>query len=148
VRELRNVARRIVIDNVDQPAVRTAPPFQPPHSEHEDAHGIQEVTEAAAIEARTAGRRALESIDEREILEALARHDYRPGPAASELGVSRTSLYALIERSPNIRKSADLSETEIADALARAEGNLERAAGALAVSHRGLRLRMKQLGMS
>jgi DNA-binding NtrC family response regulator len=90
----------------------------------------------------------LKDIDESAVIEALRRHDYKPGPAADELGLSRTSIYALIEGSERIRKAAELEEPEIRAALQGAAGDVAHAARALEVSERGLRLRMKQLDIT
>ena len=76
----------------------------------------------------------------------LGRNDYRPTAAARELGISKTSLYALIEASPRVRKARDLSAREIEEAL-RPGGDVAAAARQLRVSARGLRLRMTELGL-
>jgi DNA-binding NtrC family response regulator len=82
------------------------------------------------------------------VLEALRQNGYKPGAAARHLGISRNSIYGLIESSRRIRKASDLGGSEIGEALAGAGQNVVEAARALEVSERGLRLRMKQLGMS
>ncbi len=86
-------------------------------------------------------------VDEGEMLAALRDHGFRIQPAANALGVSRTSLYALIERSPRVRKARDLSQEEIERTSARHGGDLDAMAEALEVSRKGLRRRMTQLGL-
>ncbi len=92
-------------------------------------------------------RRKPADISEEELIEVLSRNDYKLGPTAKELGMSRTTLYTLIDKSPNIRKARDLTIEDIEQALL-AEEDIDRAAAALRVSARGLRLRMKELGLT
>ena len=67
---------------------------------------------------------------------------------ATELGISRGSLYDRIEKSSRIRKAADLSREEIEECAARCGGDLDAMVAVLEVSKRGLQRRMTQLGMS
>jgi len=89
----------------------------------------------------------LRDISDEEVLDALRRNGWRPGQAAEELGVARSSIYALMNESPNIRKAADLDVDQIRAQLDAVSGDVAAAAAALEVSERGLRLRMKQTGM-
>jgi two-component system nitrogen regulation response regulator GlnG len=97
---------------------------------------------------RKAARRSYrnpEEISEEEMLGALRAHRWRLQAAAEHLGISRPSLYAKIDKSPNIRKAADLSRQEIEACFAQWGGDLDAMAEALEVSKRGLQLRMRQL---
>ena len=76
------------------------------------------------------------------------RHQWRLGPAAKDLDISRTTLYRLIDDCPSIRKAADLGADEIAAVLEAARGNISRAAVELRVSVQGLKRRMTDLGLS
>ncbi len=141
VRQLRNFATQLLIDYGDAPRIEldkglallpTAAALPEPHD---------------APSPAPAERRLLRDISEDAVIAALARHDYKPGPAAKALGISRPSMYALIESSPRIRKAGDLGAEEIQHEIARASGDLAAAARALEVSLRGLQLRMRQLGL-
>ena len=66
---------------------------------------------------------------------------------AERLGISRPSLYLLIEKFPSIRKAADLTRAEIQEAKDACGGDLDAAADRLEVSKKGLQQRMAQLGM-
>ncbi len=68
--------------------------------------------------------------------------------AAEQLGISRTSLYDRIERSPKVRKAADLGREEIELCSARCGGDLDAMVESLEVSKRGLQRRMAQLGLA
>jgi len=78
---------------------------------------------------------------------ALATHRWRPGAAATALGISKTTLYALIERCPAIRRARDVERGELEACRATTGGDLDAMSARLQVSRRGLQLRMRELGM-
>ena len=84
---------------------------------------------------------------EEELLAALAANRWKLVATASQLGLSRTALYTLIDRCAGIRKAADLDRAEIAEALARHDGDLDAVVEELRVSRHGLQLRMTELGL-
>ena len=86
-------------------------------------------------------------VGEEELLAALADHHWELRPTARALGVSRATLYRLIEQCPRIRKASELSEQEIRDALAAHDGQHIQAARHLEVSPQGLKRRMTALGL-
>jgi two-component system nitrogen regulation response regulator GlnG len=86
-------------------------------------------------------------VGEEELLEALRRHRWAVKPTAADLRLSRTSLYALIDRSRTVRKAGDLTREEIEDASAACGGDLDAMGGRLEVSTSGLKQRMKELGL-
>ena len=86
-------------------------------------------------------------VTEEELVAALERHGWSVQPAAAALGVSRATVYRLIESFPSLRKASELSRREIEEALERRSGELAAAAADLEVSAEGLRLRMTALGM-
>lgn len=89
-----------------------------------------------------------DEVGEEELLRALRDHGWGLAPAAKALGVSRTSLYAMIERSSKVRKAVDLSATEIEDALRLHDQDIARAALELEVSEHALKIRMKALDIT
>jgi two-component system nitrogen regulation response regulator GlnG len=88
-----------------------------------------------------------EELQESSLLSALREEEFMVAAAARRLGISRTSLYALMEKSPNVRKARDLTEADIRAALDGGAHGLRAAASQLEVSERGLRLRMTELGL-
>jgi|GEM_PF-208215 len=86
-------------------------------------------------------------VTEAELLGALRANRWEVKATAATLGVSRPSLYTLIDRHPGIRKASELGEEEIVRATAAQEGSLVNAAAALEVSESGLRQRMRELGL-
>ena len=82
-----------------------------------------------------------------ELLEALRASDWEIKPAAVRLGISRPSLYLLIERTPGIRKASELGRSEILECQSHYGGDLAAMAARLEVSKSGLQQQMKRLGM-
>ncbi|HEV2845438.1 MAG TPA: sigma-54 dependent transcriptional regulator, partial [Thermoanaerobaculia bacterium] len=116
VRQLRNLARQIVIAGCDsgEPGMwlqaerlfkEMAQPVAPPESVRTRPVEIPPPQEK---ELRKAYRSA-EEVTEDELLAALRANRWRIQRAAEALGISRGSLYDRIEKSTRIRKAADLS---------------------------------------
>ena len=143
VRQLRNVTRRLLIARRDgmggkdlgrlldgllheSPAPEPAVP--PPPS--------------AALSSRRV--RKPSEVSEEELLEALEAHRWQLKTAAEALGLSRGTLYRLIESS-KVRKAVDLDPAEIAEALGRRGGDAGAAARDLKVSPQGLKRRITAL---
>jgi DNA-binding NtrC family response regulator len=91
--------------------------------------------------------RSPDEVSEEEILEALRAHAFKIQPTAAALGISRTSLYTLIDCSGRIRKARDLDREQIEAAAERHDHDLDAMAADLEVSRKGLSRRMTQLGM-
>ncbi|MFL6194736.1 MAG: sigma 54-interacting transcriptional regulator [Thermoanaerobaculia bacterium] len=154
VRQLRNVVRQMAIAGVDagdegmlvpverlfQEAARAGLP------DDTDATGVQPEAPAARPPRRV--YRRPEEVGEDEMLEALRKHRWRIQRAAEALGISRTSLYDLIEKSSRIRKAVDLGREEIEECYRRSGGDLDAMVEVLEVSRRGLQRRMTQLGLT
>jgi two-component system, NtrC family, nitrogen regulation response regulator GlnG len=106
----------------------------------EDASPEWEPTAGLAV-ARPA------EISEQTLIDSLRKNAWKTGVTATELGMSRTTLYAMMERSKNIRKAKDLSSEEILSTYSESGKDLERCSQRLEVSERGLKLRIKELGL-
>ncbi|MGK3998663.1 sigma 54-interacting transcriptional regulator [Sorangium sp. So ce1024] len=152
VRQLRNVARQLVISSrgsdvivVDESLERMleqAPPTARPAS---DAPHLAEAHSADASMDRPAEHGGDREVDEDALLRALGQSNWSIGPAAAMLGVSRTTLYRLIERSSHVRKAADVPEDELMRCHDECAGDLEAMSVRLRVSKRGLRLRLRDI---
>jgi two-component system, NtrC family, nitrogen regulation response regulator GlnG len=151
VRQLRNIARRLAV------ASRGAAEAQLAAVEHL-LHDVSPLGgpagEPAADGERAApGRtertayRSPQDVSEEELQAALAANRWQPGPTARQLGLSRPSLYFLLDAFPGTRKALDLTREEIAAAGERCGGRLRETAALLEVSEAGLKRRMKQLGL-
>lgn len=160
VRELRNVARRLVIarlagggwaldsllDELLGPADAVATPASLPAGAH-PAPLAAALPAAGSPGLRRRRFRKPSEVSEDELLEALEVHRWRVKPSAAALGVSRATLYRLIDGSERLRKAAEIDRQEIEEALARSSGDLAAAARSLQVSPEGLRIRMTALGV-
>jgi two-component system nitrogen regulation response regulator GlnG len=151
VRQLRNAVRRIVIAGRGAAEVPLGPQIDRLFREEGTPSGLSTVQDGAEPSRRGRDPRRYRRPDEvtdEELLETLRENGWRLQPTAARLGISRTSLYERIEKSPLLRKAADVSREEIEASREAQGGNLDRMAASLEVSKRGLQLRMKQLGMS
>ena len=146
VRQLKNLANRIV--------ARFA------HHERVDDEVVLGWLESATLVRKDEARRPANpdrkpvqtyrdpsEVKEPELLEALREHRFNVVHTATALGLSRTSLYSLIEKSPSVRKGADLERDEILRTLENNDGSFAETAFELEVSTRALKLRIKELGI-
>jgi two-component system nitrogen regulation response regulator GlnG len=158
VRQLRNVVRRLVIARresmddhelnrlVDQ-LLATAP-LRVPMTESPSkapSHPATVIDRKIELPLHGPSRRSVE-VSEVELLAALEAHRWQLTPTATALGVSRSTLYRLIEGSSRIRKASELESLEISQALEHASDNINAAALELRVSPQGLKRRIKALG--
>jgi two-component system nitrogen regulation response regulator GlnG len=149
VRQLRNFARQIAVASRGRDRRSLAVPAS-----------ITRLIGATAAPASPAGdeptapppagadRRNPSDIAEHELIDVLRANQWRINATASRLGISRTSLYLLMDRSPNIRKARDIPRDQLAACSAEHGGDLDAMASQLQISKRGLQLRMKELGMA
>lgn len=143
VRQLKNVAREMAIGSRGREQVSGGPQLerllQPP--------GRSPPAAVTAPERKPPRRRPSE-IGEEELVAALRAHRFRLKPTASELGLSRSSLYDLIDRFPRVRRAADLGRDELAACLKRCGGDLDAMVDELEVSKDGIRQRLRSLGLA
>jgi two-component system nitrogen regulation response regulator GlnG len=98
-----------------------------------------------ALPSAAPAKRAIAEIPLEALMDALAAHAYRPEPAAEQLGISKSSMYELMKRHPEVPVSGTLDAATIEAAVREASGDLARAALALRVPKRGLMHRMRKL---
>jgi two-component system, NtrC family, nitrogen regulation response regulator GlnG len=135
------------------PADSRAEPWLP--SLQVDARLAQELDASAAPlpagssppPASPAPSRKPSSVGERELLEALRACAWDFQATAERLGISRASVYALIDRSPLLRTARDLSPEDITRCFHECQGDLDRMAQRLEVSRRALQRRVRELGL-
>jgi len=154
IRQLRNLARQLVIGSRGQPCLQAEPRLV---QELEVAAGV---APGAAIPTSSDGpsavgqveapapRRKASQVTEQELLGALREHAWDLKATAEALGIPRPSLYDLIDKSPNLRTAGDLSAEEITRAFETHAGDLEAMARGLEVSRRALGRRLKELGLT
>jgi two-component system nitrogen regulation response regulator GlnG len=137
VRQLRNSVRQVVVASRGEPRARLPAAFE---------KGLERGVLASPTAPPTAHRKPSE-ISEADLLATLRQQAWQTGLAARALGISRTSLYALIEGSTSIRKAKDIPLAELKRAHAECSGDIEQMSAKLEVSRHGLRLRMRDSGL-
>jgi DNA-binding NtrC family response regulator len=145
VRQLRNVARQIAIAN--RGAAQAALPAALLNALMKELERQLDKGSGAPPSASRPTYRRPADVGEEELLATLAANRWKLVATASQLGLSRTALYTLIDRCAGIRKAADLNRAEIAAALKRQSYDLDAVVEELRVSRHGLQLRMTELGL-
>ncbi len=160
IRQLRNVIRQLVVTDHESETVEAGPGLErllqaktkpssslETSSDSRDASAKLDSTEEVRPKAPVRAYRDPSTVKEGELMDVLRRNRWQPKPAAKELGISRASLYGLIDRSSKVRKASELSAQELETTLKDHQGDLEGAAEALQVSKQGLKIRMRELGL-
>ena len=88
------------------------------------------------------------ALSEAEVREALRAHGWAVRPAARALGISKTSLYKLVDASPTLRRASDVPEAELRAAHAAHGGDVAALRDRLCVSASGIRQRLAELGLT
>ncbi len=137
VRQLANVARRLAVAlaHGEAPRPELLPDLFPT------------MATPVAEEPMAPRRPGRERPDSEALRAALRIAGWRTSEAARALGISRSTLYALIDASPELRKARDLDRDELAACQHACQGDLARMAERLEVSQRGLLLRLRELGL-
>jgi two-component system nitrogen regulation response regulator GlnG len=155
VRQLRNAVRQIVIDSRSFGTVQIGPqierllrdPGRAALAGPGGPGGLGGADAASRRKAPAGSYRSPSEVPVEEILAALRANNWEVKSAAAELGISRPSLYVLMEKLPGVRKAVDLELPEIQQAADLCHNNLNAMSEHLQVSKRGLIQRMKQLGL-
>ncbi|UVW27242.1 sigma-54 dependent transcriptional regulator [Massilia sp. H6] len=90
-------------------------------------------------------RRRPSALSHQDVLGAMAAHHWNILAAAQALGISRPSLYKLLEDHPTIRRAETIPEPEIAEAMQACAGDVERCAAQLKTPAEALRRRWRLL---
>ena len=144
IRELKNMVRRIVISSrgekkllTDEIAALIVASTTPRSS--------LETLNLRVNETESRSSRPPSQIDTPVLIETLAACEWKAKDAAQALGISRSSLYNLIEHTPEIPKARDLTLKQISDVRETLENDLGKMARHFRVSRRALQLRIKEL---
>lgn len=101
--------------------------------------------EPAVEQEAAVSRRRPSKLSDADVLEAMAGNDWNIQAAAQALGISRPSLYKLLEDHPDIRRPESIAEDDIARAMAASAGDIERCAALLKTPAEALRRRWRLL---
>ncbi len=154
VRQLRNAVRQLVIGSRGLPQLQSSPGFESLLGVLSGGLPVEPPAAAPAVSAPApasgsvaARRRKPADISQDELLAVLRAHRWRLKSAAEALGISRPSLYVLIEHCPAIRKAGDLKVEEIVLCHRECGGDLDLMVERLMVSRDALHRRIRELGL-
>ena len=151
VRQLRNVVRQLVIGSRGLPHLRVDARLE----QTLDSDAMPVPGRAVSPEARSTPedaeqktpRRKPSEVSEQELLEALRACSWDLKATADWLGIPRSSVYVLIDRSSLLRTARDLSPEEITRCFHECGGDLDKMVQRLEVSRRALQRRVRELGL-
>jgi len=150
VRQLANALKRaaLLLQGGAAPTmaqlVRRASPVEPASFDMAPASAAAPVIRSAAL-APAAVRRKPAALSPPEVLAAMERHAWTIQAAALALGVSRPSLYKLLESHPDIRRADTIPAGELERAMDASDGDVVRGAALLKTPAEALRRRWRQL---
>ncbi len=155
VRQLRNLTRQIIIGSRGRPGLQTNLRLEqeldagatPIPGRTASPTAPQKPEPAASPQEQTSARRKPSDVSDAELLAALRATAWDLKAAAERLGITRPSLYMLIDRSPSLRTVGDLSPEEITRCFHECNGDLDAMVQRLEVSKRGLQRRVRELGL-
>jgi DNA-binding NtrC family response regulator len=110
-------------------------------------HAARPAPVSALPAAVPAKRRALDEFSDEEVVAALHNNGWQVQGAAAELGISRPSMYKLIEGHPAIRRPDAIGLEELKQALEQGGADVERCAAVLLTPAEALRRHLRGLGL-
>jgi two-component system nitrogen regulation response regulator GlnG len=148
IRQLRNLARQIVIGSRGLPQARLDPRLaQELGGESVPAQDPPTPTPTVPVALASSRRRKPSEVTEQELLEALQLCAWDLKAAADRLRIPRPSMYDLIEKSAHLRTAGDVGADEITTCFRECGGDLDAMVSRLQVSKRALNRRIKELGL-
>ncbi|APR75342.1 Flagellar regulatory protein FleQ [Minicystis rosea] len=154
VRQLRNVVRQLVVSSRGNDRLTATPvlgrllatPAGAPTVAGAPASPVAAAPPARSARAATERRRPAD-VSEAEIRDALRACRWDLVAVADRLGISRPSLYAILDRTPSLRSSRNLTAEDIARAHVECGGDVDRMVDRLEISEHALRRRLRELGL-
>ena len=135
VRQLRNVVRQLCISSRGRGRIEL------------DETALRFLDRGSAAQATPSAVDPLD-LEEEAILAALQANEWHIGATAKSLGMARNSLVARIDKSSRIRRPRDVGAEEIERCRAEVGSDPARLAARLGISERGLKLRLRALGIA
>lgn len=161
VRQLQNVVRQLVIDNRGATEFHLSEKIQRTLSGEQNPRTVlparaldptphtarKQEPVAASNRPAPRKRRKPADVSEAELVDALSENRWEIQATAETLGISRPSLYLLIENTDKARLAGDVSPEEIQASFDRTGGDLDAMVGDLEISKNALKRRIKELGL-
>jgi two-component system nitrogen regulation response regulator GlnG len=152
VRQLRNLARHLVISNRGQGEPRVTAAVERVLGERTSGSPLRTSVPAPAPahagEDRHTHADHAGEISEARMVEALRQHAWSPNRAAASLGIATGTLHDMMRRSTQVRRAADLSDEELLAAHTACGGETRAIAERLRVSERAVRITLRQRGLA
>jgi two-component system, NtrC family, nitrogen regulation response regulator GlnG len=154
VRELHNAVRQLVIWNRGRDRFELPSGMRwssdPPSGDAaaQLASTGEPAFPAAPPKGPVVARNRGEELEPSRITAVLQELQWRIGPAAKALGVSRNTLLSHMERIPGLHRPKDYAAEDLLAAAKRNGGDQRKMAAELRISLRGLKLRMTELGLN
>lgn len=145
IRQLAHVLKRAWLSVLAGEAPVFAP-VSPQLSSQLSLQTSQHDVRRAAVDA--APRRKPAELTEQDILQAMERHGWTIQGAAQSLGISRPTMYKLLEVHSGIRRAELIPRDEISAALGASAGNVQRCASLLKTPSEALRRHLHVLGLA
>lgn len=144
IRQLRNVVRQIVIGSRGNEVLQAGQALDQLLT---SLPGVQEAseTEDKPITAKTKRNIKPSQISEQVLIEALKASKWNFKAAAAQLGISRASLYTLVDHCEAIRTIDQVSDEEIREAILRFDNDLDKISAHLMISRRALQRRINEM---
>jgi DNA-binding NtrC family response regulator len=146
IRQLRNVARQMVIASRGRDEVALTPQLERVIA-MAPAGTREQAPDASLTPREPRALRRPSDVSEDEMLAVLEAHRWDLAATARALHITRPSLYMLIERSGRVRTAGDLGADEITRCHHDLGGDLDEMAVHLRVSRSALRRRLNELGL-
>ncbi len=147
VRQLRNVVRQLVISNRGRGQAQLDSTLVEALREPAVAPLLVPASPPTGSTPAPTPQRKPADITEEELFAALKASRFRPHDAARRLGISRPSIYHLMNKSPRLRTGVDVSLEDLKAARERHSGDMAAMAADFEVSEQGLRRRLRQVGL-
>ena len=164
VRQLIHVFNRIILSfqNGETPGLHTIIDFSPKGKDKQlnnfipatlDANTTIEIPGASKQKAKgqvvnhTTERVKLTELSDADVLNAMEKNFWTIQYAAQDLGISRPSMYKLLEANAHIRRPEQISLEELTKAIEECKGEVEPCASLLKTPSEALRRHLKGLGL-
>ncbi len=147
LRQLKNIARRLVIESRGLPQLRIDPRLAAELAADGPAVAQGPLGLRPSSDLASLPRRKPSEVTEVELQEALRACAWDLKATADRLQIQRPSIYHLIERHPGIRTAGDLGSDEIARCFRDCDGDVDAMVVRLQVSKRALIRRIRELGL-
>lgn len=146
VRQLKHVVKRcaLALQAGDVPDIGSLLAIRPQGPGQSYSAGA---LPAGAPTAATPGPKKLAELSEAAVLAAMDNNDWQILGAAQELGISRPSMYKLLDSHSQIRRVEQIPHAELSKALNQVNGNLEACAKQLRTPSEALRRHLRGLDL-